>query len=224
MNSEEECNQHIANCSAFHAQFGSGAARAGLVSGFDAAVAASEAPRVVQPTLETACVEFAEALAPLVPVAMASESGRTMAEAVDLVSHLAGVLAQSSSGLESQDDFGPEELLTVSLGPFLQPLGPEQGKAVLTAVTRELSRMQAMSAGSDSATVCALLSAALPGPIAELRFCAGCGRSGGTPLKACSRCKAVRYCGEACQRKAWTAHKAVCRPAAPRAPAPASDG
>ena len=145
-----------------------------------------------------------------------------MAEAVDLVGHLASALALSSLGLESQDDFGAEELLTVTLGPFLQPLGQEQGKPLLKAITRKLGRMQPMCAGSDAETVGELLSAGLRRCVAELKFCAGCGRSAGVRLRACARCKAERYCGEACQRKRWAAHKAVCRPAAAAAAAPAA--
>jgi hypothetical protein len=45
--------------------------------------------------------------------------------------------------------------------------------------------------------------------------CACCGitaqisRSG--ELKECAACRAVRYCGKACQKEDWPAHKATCK-------------
>jgi TPR repeat protein len=46
--------------------------------------------------------------------------------------------------------------------------------------------------------------------------CANCGvkeTAGSVALKPCSRCKAVVYCGKACQEKHWKAggHRAVCK-------------
>ena len=46
--------------------------------------------------------------------------------------------------------------------------------------------------------------------------CANCGvaeMAGSAALKPCSRCKAVVYCGKACQEKHWKAggHRAVCK-------------
>ena len=38
--------------------------------------------------------------------------------------------------------------------------------------------------------------------------CFACGRDGADAK--CSRCKAVVFCGRACQRRAWGAHKAEC--------------
>jgi hypothetical protein len=42
--------------------------------------------------------------------------------------------------------------------------------------------------------------------------CDGCKKFdvGGTKLKRCGRCKAVRYCSEECQRKDWSKHKLTC--------------
>lgn len=44
--------------------------------------------------------------------------------------------------------------------------------------------------------------------------CAGCGKQKGTTsglkLFSCSRCQAVSYCGQACQRMHWKEHKKVC--------------
>lgn len=39
--------------------------------------------------------------------------------------------------------------------------------------------------------------------------CASCGATGGR-LRACSRCRRVRYCGELCQRTHWAEHKRDC--------------
>lgn len=42
--------------------------------------------------------------------------------------------------------------------------------------------------------------------------CAGCGGdAGGKKLLTCSRCKAVYYCGPACQSSDWKGHKKECR-------------
>lgn len=40
------------------------------------------------------------------------------------------------------------------------------------------------------------------------RTCSYCGKTGS--MKACSRCKSVRYCGKACQRAHWKVHKIDC--------------
>ena len=39
--------------------------------------------------------------------------------------------------------------------------------------------------------------------------CAACSAAG-SDLLQCSRCRAVSYCGPACQRRHWRAHKAQC--------------
>jgi hypothetical protein len=51
---------------------------------------------------------------------------------------------------------------------------------------------------------------------------AGCGAT--TRLKLCASCEAASYCGAACQRAHWKAHKVACRAAAAAAAAAASDG
>ena len=42
--------------------------------------------------------------------------------------------------------------------------------------------------------------------------CAYCGASGkGVNLNSCSRCKAAKYCGKACQAQHWKVHKTTCK-------------
>jgi predicted Zn-ribbon and HTH transcriptional regulator len=48
--------------------------------------------------------------------------------------------------------------------------------------------------------------------------CANCGKTrrwdkADKPLSKCARCKSVAYCGAACQKAHWKAHKAACRAA-----------
>ena len=56
-------------------------------------------------------------------------------------------------------------------------------------------------------------------PAAEARpACANCGKTRrwdkvDKPLSKCARCKSVAYCGAACQKAHWKAHKAACRAA-----------
>jgi hypothetical protein len=51
--------------------------------------------------------------------------------------------------------------------------------------------------------------AALP---AEMPSACGLCNKGEGPLRACSRCKAIMYCSQACQRADWRRHKRVCVP------------
>ena len=61
-------------------------------------------------------------------------------------------------------------------------------------------------------------SAAAVSPVSSSRTCANCGvaetaGSSSVALKPCSRCKAVVYCGRACQAQHWKAggHRAQCK-------------
>jgi hypothetical protein len=60
----------------------------------------------------------------------------------------------------------------------------------------------------------AWLAKAAAGTLARpVRRCAVCGaatRPGGKRLRKCARCRAVRYCSEACQKEDWTSHKQQC--------------
>ena len=60
-----------------------------------------------------------------------------------------------------------------------------------------------------------LAAAAVPAPAAAqlVRQCAVCGaasRPAGKRLLKCARCRAVRYCSGACQKKDWPTHKQQC--------------
>lgn len=48
-------------------------------------------------------------------------------------------------------------------------------------------------------------------PLFRTLACAACGTSGAASLKLCARCKCTYFCGEACQRASWSAHKLDCR-------------
>ena len=51
----------------------------------------------------------------------------------------------------------------------------------------------------------------------RILICAVCGakeRGEDARMSVCARCRSVRYCSAACQRKAWPVHKRFCRAAA----------
>ena len=161
--SEAECEAHIANCKGFHSEFGPGTSRSGLVTGFEDATSAVPAPpaRAPEPLGSDERMEkIAEALAPLVPVARAESSAHTLEEAVDLVAHLAAALV-SSAGEGTDEDFGIEELVSVTLGPFIAPLGEQQAKHVLGGITAALAACQGAPSGSVGMGAGAALSESL---------------------------------------------------------------
>lgn len=214
--SEEECAAHIAQCSAFRAEYGPGARRAGLVGGFETAVAAapphqpSPAAVTAEPGLDESCARFAAALLPLVPLAIVSADARSTEEAAELIAVLANALITAPT---TSQDFGPEELITITLGPYLDQLGAVRGAEVQAALARSLEPVQrdAASAACGGVTIQQLLQRCLVRQMTALRHCATCGRSG-CRLLACSRCKVVHYCGSGCQRQGWATHKPHCTP------------
>ena len=192
--SEAECEAHIANCKGFHSEFGPGTSRSGLVTGFEDATSAVPAPpaRAPEPLGSDERMEkIAEALAPLVPVARAESSAHTLEEAVDLVAHLAAALV-SSAGEGTDEDFGIEELVSVTLGPFITPLGEQQAKHVLGGITAALAACQGAPSGSVGMGAGAALSESLrrsllrrhappkppPPPAATTTAAAGAGAAG----------------------------------------------
>ena len=62
------------------------------------------------------------------------------------------------------------------------------------------------------------VSSVCPGAKPTLRPCAACGKleDAKGDHKACSGCRSVAYCGSACQRAHWPAHKAECKAAQKR--------
>jgi hypothetical protein len=139
--SEEECEAHIASCSKFHAEFGDGP-RSGLVSGFEDATSAAATRPVPAATLESACDAYAAVLLPMVAVA---RDGKTLEEAIDLVSSLAALLATSAAPTAPTDSggsFGREELIEVTLGPFLSELRGDLGSKALAAIPQAIETVQ----------------------------------------------------------------------------------
>ena len=47
--------------------------------------------------------------------------------------------------------------------------------------------------------------------VTSARTCEGCGREG--RARACAGCRRAYYCSQACQRRAWRAHRSRCRSA-----------
>ena len=141
-----------------------------------------------------------------------------MPDAVELVANLTGALIASIG--DSSEDFGLEELITVSLGPFLAALGEVRGKQVLASVTAAVKRVNEIKydVQHGDQNLSDTLGNAL---LAEMSVsCAQCGarerstNDSGPPLRLlkCARCKQVRYCSQACQKKQWPAHRKSCRP------------
>lgn len=219
LSSEAECTAHMETCGAFHAEYGAGARRAGLVSGMDALPAAvatapgssREFPSV---TLRSACEGFADALLPLVP--LQRTKGGTAEEAVAFVARLAAALFDAVH--EAGPDFDVDDLIEATFGPLMTPLGAEQAGGVRTGVVAALNVLQRAASTdrgparlpSASGEVYSALCERLLSGVGSFRHCGHCGKSG-CKLFACTACKGtVRYCGQSCQRTAWSVHKLVC--------------
>lgn len=172
--SEQECEAHIASCGAFRAEYGEGADRSGLVSGFsNATLSTSAAPPPVASVsnLELACHAYASLLWPLIPL----QRDKTAAEAIDLVAHLAGVLVSAAdpSDATASEDFGLEEVMTVALGPFLSQMDGGQAASIQASIPQAIEAVQcaaagAPSGGASSEAICALLTRALQQRKAEV--------------------------------------------------------
>lgn len=212
--SQEECDAHIAACSAFRKEYGPGAARSGLVTDFEKAVQISdEAPPPRSATYEDRCAAFAETLLPLLPTAVVSTTGREVKEGAALLATLAASLVHTAADTYQTDDFGLEELMSVLLGPYLSKKSAEWRTPVLAALTPALTALQqALGPKASTDATRALIERALERHAADLRFCTNCAKTEGK-LMACTRCKAARYCSGECQKSDWGRHKKLCRPA-----------
>ena len=205
--SEQECEAHIASCSRFHAEFGEQSQRGGLVSGFGDATSgatgpgdnnrpanppAAAAPAAAAPAtgLESACDAYAALLALLVPIARETKS---LDETVDMIVQLASVLVAhtnggghhgTTEGVDVSDDFGFDELLTVTLDPYLRelPNGAHVRASLAPAVdaVRRASAPSSSGGGGGSGPVAEALRGALMWRVAG----AAEGESLGVPMSA----------------------------------------
>ncbi|KAG2498823.1 hypothetical protein HYH03_003016 [Edaphochlamys debaryana] len=191
--------------------------------GTEPAAAASPAPAERMDTAERGCLE------PLVRLGVAPVAPEFV---LPLLSFYAGACsrgaasgAQSGAPASDMVDAPPTQSPNEGLGGRPDEAGP-----VPESAAAEQSGREGPGPGQDARAedVAALLAAPLPPPLdvtlAEaalpgLRVCAypGCLSYGGRseadlPLKACGRCRCVRYCSPGCQAGHWRAgHKADCR-------------
>ena len=228
LSSEAECAAHIRTCRAFHAEYGEGARRAGLVSGVEELVKGTEeasqatvappAPAPAPPpdvtTPPNACGSYADALLPLIPFVKV-KNGCSTAEAAGSLARLAVALFDGARGQTDASQFDLDDLIEAAFSPYLgDPFDPEGSRdktpklrSAVSVALDELSRVEER----DSSEVHSFIHDRLISGAANLRFCENCGKSG-CRLFACTACKAVRYCGRECQRTGWAAHKPQCVP------------
>ncbi|KXZ47909.1 hypothetical protein GPECTOR_32g522 [Gonium pectorale] len=115
---------------------------------------------------------------------------------------------------------------TISAAQDDEDAGPSADEA-RARVSNALDQYLGRRAGRDAeAAVAVAVPTALPAPLPveaaalatrQLRVCANplCANSGRAAeadlvLKQCAGCRAVRYCGAACQRAHWSEHRALC--------------
>lgn len=151
--SEAECEAHIASCNAFHERY---ADRAGLVSGMGEAVSATASASAAPPPsgvapLSMSCDALAAILLPMIP---AAKEDKSVEETVEMVVQLVAALLSAEQGAE----FGLEELLTVTLDPYLMQLS--NGRELRRAIPQALDAVR--RAPSESAAArCEALQASL---------------------------------------------------------------
>lgn len=102
-------------------------------------------------------------------------------------------------------------------GQELRDIYPEESAAAFDA---EVDRLYPETAGAAASSTSGLSC----GLLGQHSTCAGCGGKEPTSLayKRCSRCRRVVYCGAACQRSHWGAHKPRCGRGGGRRPDPAA--
>ena len=129
--SEAECEQHIARCSEFRQQFGDGARRAGLVTGFNEAVVGATASAnytaatSTSPTLDSAVDALAAAFCPILKVQL--QENPVLDEAITLVVALLGPILAAP---KDDHDFTMEDVITVTLLPYQGKLGTDEARYV----------------------------------------------------------------------------------------------
>lgn len=128
--------------------------------------------------------------------------------------------------------YGPRDIRTCttvnSLGSLLRKRGQlQEAEALLWRAmeVREAHPREAFDAAvSRDELACTLQAAGRTAEAREVRLRAGqsglicshapCSKTpqqAGAPLRCCSRCHAIWYCGPRCQRGDWANHKRVCR-------------
>ncbi|CAK0835613.1 unnamed protein product [Prorocentrum cordatum] len=220
--SQEECMAHMEVCGAFKERHGD-------------PKASPEAPAVAPPlSLEEACERYASAVLPLVPLQRTGRGPRsgerlgadaavqsvvqmTIVPQLRCVSDTSGSVKDDNG--DAADGFALADLATLSLAGELAPLGRD-ATAVRAEIVTALGQVKRASdaAAAEQAEaaqppgherICGLVGASLGRLAAGCQFCDHCGRSRGR-LLACTRCQRVKYCGQACQRARWPAHRADC--------------
>lgn len=125
-------------------------------------------------------------------------SARLASIAADLLRHLAAIPAARTHILAIKD-----RTLDTPDRPDRRDTGVSL-VAALAAKSRDDSER-----GRSARDLHGVLFPAPPQSPRTTTTCAACGSAGARAV--CGRCRAVTFCGVACQRKGWKAHKATCR-------------
>ena len=213
--SEGDCQEHVSQCRAFHAEYGPTSIRSGLVDGFSQLPIGRETPPAApsnpaETEVSRAFDRCALAVLPLVPLQLVEgERCKRTDEAVNLIAELTSIIYDAElkrSPSADEAGFDSRDLIEVSLGPILKPLGQTSSTTVATILS---SFDVLVQCGIQRDNLASELQKRLLLQMNQLRYCASCGKSG-CRLFQCSSCKQVYYCGPVCQRKAWDIHKVVC--------------